>query len=233
MKNLLTLTFFLLFANLCVAENTFTVAPSGAKSDTIKPKRNRTPPGLVNPSQNMDRINDARTKQTAQRNAEMENARNKEAIPTDKPKVAEKIAEVVAIPKIAADTTDPKAVKAAKKAAEKAATEAKKAEEKRLKDEKDKLKPPRVHLFAWLSLGLGIVAIAGLVGYFVMPILGLATVAAIGAGIFGYLGVQKIKKEPLKWKGLPFTTFGGMSILALLAVGVVWLISFFRTNSGI
>ena len=231
MKNLLILFFFLLFANVCVAENAFTVAPSGAKSDTIKPKRNRTPPGLVNPSQNMDRINEARTKQTAQKNAEMENARNKEAIPTDKPKAVEKV--VVEIPKIAADTTDPKAVKAAKKAAEKAAAEAKKAEEKRLKDEKDKLKPPRVHLFAWLSLGLGVVAIAGLVGYFIMPILGLATVAAIGAGIFGYLGVQKIKKEPLKWKGLPFTTFGGMSILALLAVIVVALVSFFRTNSGI
>lgn len=230
MKNLLTLTFFMLCANISVAETAFTVAPSSTKSDTIKPKRNRMPPGLVNPSQNIDRI-DGRNppiKELPQKNIKMEEAISKDAVP-DMPKATQSKA-LEAVPKVAADTIDPKK---AKKAAEKAAAEAKKAEKKRLKDEKDKLKPPRVHLFACLSLGLGIIAVAGLVGYFIMPILGLATVAAIGAGVFGYLATKKIKKEPLKWKGLPFTTFGGMSILALLAVIVVALVSFFRSNSGI
>jgi hypothetical protein len=219
MKNLRTLTFLLLCLTFCVTANAFTVAPSGAKSDTIKPKRPpiRTP-GVVNPSQNMDRTNDRNVKHVPQKDMQMEDAKPVERT-TEKQPQAEP-------PKKANDTNDPKA-------AEKAAAEAKKAADKKVKEDKEKLEPPKFHTFAWLSLGLGILAVAGLIGYFIMPILGLLTVGAILAGIFGYLAVQKIKKEPLKWKGLPFTTFGGMSILALLTLAVVWLISFFRTNSGI
>jgi ribosomal protein L12E/L44/L45/RPP1/RPP2 len=219
MKNLIQTVFFLLFTNICVSANANTVAPSGAKSDTIKPRKAmiREPqmPKTPLPAAEMDgadqKIN-RDVKQVTQKQIEQ---------------VAQKTVEPIKeIPKPAGDSISPKA-------ARKAAAAAKKAEEKRLKEEKEKKDPPKVHLFAWLSLGLGIVAIAGLIGYFVLPVYGLGAIAAIGAGIFGYLATKKIKKEPLKWKGLPFTTFGGMSILALLAVIVVWLVSFFRANSGI
>ena len=206
MKNILHAFFFLLFANISLAANALTVAPTHTASDTIKPKK-----GVIKRPDNLPPKPRAK------------------GIPDPKadPDAAKQAAEN------ATKEAQKKADKNADEAAKKAAAEAKKAAEKRLKEEKEKKDPPKVHLFAWLSLGLGIVAIAGLIGYFIMPVLGLATAAAIGAGIFGYLATKKIKKEPLKWKGLPFTTFGGMSILALLAVGVVWLISFFAKNSGI
>jgi hypothetical protein len=208
MKNILQVLFFLLCANISLAANALTVAPTHTESDTIKPKK-----GIIKRPDNLPPV-------------KRPDIRDPKAAETGTPPVDNTTKDIK-------KAGDDKATAEAKKAAEKAAAEAKKAEEKRLKEEKEKKDPPKVHLFAWLSLGLGIVAIAGLIGYFVMPVLGFLSVSAILASIFGYLASKKIKKEPLKWKGLPFTTFGGMSILALLAVIVVWLIGFFAKNSGI
>jgi cation transport ATPase len=109
-----------------------------------------------------------------------------------------------------------------KKEDKKAVTD-KKAEEKKKEEEKKEEEKPKIHPLAIVAAFFGVVAIAGLVGFFIMPILGLGTLAAVPAALFGSIALKKIKKDRKKWIGVGLTTFAGMSVLMLLAYGVLLL----------